>query len=192
MENQESGPFCISSPCERPSPAAASHRLLRQKPLSGGSTSRWDPLGIRTKRYTKCYRHRRESKDSQPQPQPPKKHRAEPSAPLTLTLQGGGAMHGGGAASPDAAICISPEAGPIVGVAPAGISKFAPQPFLPLSPNASHSLPIRAISDTILLLPVAYLSLVQLVSSSFVSRVSANSSFQISPCYAAVSLSVRV
>uniref|UniRef100_A0A804MKT3 DRBM domain-containing protein n=1 Tax=Zea mays TaxID=4577 RepID=A0A804MKT3_MAIZE len=30
-------------------------------------------------------------------------------------------MHGGGAASPDAAICISPEAGPIVGVAPAGI-----------------------------------------------------------------------
>jgi hypothetical protein len=48
-------------------------------------------------------------------------------------------MDGGGAASPDAAICISPGAGAIVAVAPAGISKL-PRPFLPplpLSPSAS-------------------------------------------------------
>lgn len=50
-----------------------------------------------------------------------KQHRTEPSSPRALTLQGGGAMDGGGAASPDAAICISPGAGPIVAVAPAGI-----------------------------------------------------------------------
>jgi hypothetical protein len=53
----------------------------------------------------------------------PKKHRTTPSAPRILTLQGGGAMDGGGAASPDAAICISPRARPIVVVAPAEISK---------------------------------------------------------------------
>jgi hypothetical protein len=59
---------------------------------------------------------------------PDSKHRTEPSAPRTLTLQGGGAMDGGGAASLDAAF-----AGATVAVAPAGISKL-PQPFLPSLP----------------------------------------------------------
>ena len=46
-------------------------------------------------------------------------------------------MDSGGAASPDAAICISPGAGAIVAVAPAGISKL-PQPFLPFPSRQAH------------------------------------------------------